>query len=157
MPGAQMFGPGLIEVYTEKYGMEYTKAYKDEKPNQYLVDRHWHDIFPLMKKRYLFSGVENFLLYDLWQDGHVNENVFAYSNGCGNERTLVFYNNKYDRAHGWIKQSDPFAVKTGNKDEIRLESRSISQGLLLNAEDDKFCIFQEHKSGLWFIRRSKEI
>ena len=157
MPGLPMFGHGQIEGYTEKYGMEYTKAYKDEKPNQYLVDRHWHDIFPLMKKRYLFSGVENFLLYDLWQDGHVNENVFAYSNGCGNERTLVFYNNKYDRAHGWIKQSDPFAVKTGNKDEIRLESRSISQGLLLNAEDDKFCIFQEHKSGLWFIRRSKEI
>ena len=157
MPGLPMFGHGQIEGYTEKYGMEYTKAYKDEKPNQYLVDRHWHDIFPLMKKRYLFSGVENFLLYDLWQDGHVNENVFAYSNGCGNERTLVFYNNKYDRAHGWIKQSDPFAVKTGNKDEIRLESRSISQGLLLNGEDDKFCIFQEHKSGLWFIRRSKEI
>ena len=157
MPGLPMFGHGQIEGFTEKYGMEYTKAYKDEKPSQYLVDRHWRDIFPLMKKRYLFSGVENFYLYDLWQDGNVNENVFAYSNGCGNERTLVFYNNKYDQAHGWIKQSDPFAVKTGNGDEVRLETRSISEGLLLNGEDDKFCIFQEHKSGLWYIRRSKEI
>ncbi|MCQ2576793.1 MAG: alpha-amylase family glycosyl hydrolase, partial [Treponema sp.] len=157
MPGLPMFGHGQIEGYTEKYGMEYTKAYKNETPNQYLVDRHWHDIFPLMKKRYLFSGVENFYLYDLWQDGNVNENVFAYSNGCGNERTLVFYNNKYDQAHGWIKQSDPFAVKTGNGDEIRLESRSISEGLNLTAEDDKYVIMQEHRSRQWFIRKSSEI
>jgi len=157
MPGLPMFGHGQIEGFTEKYGMEYTKAYKDEKPSQYLVDRHWHDIFPLMKKRYLFSGVENFLLYDLWQDGNVNENVFAYSNGCGNERTLVFYNNKYDQAHGWIKQSDPYAIKTGNGDEINLTSRSISEGLNLTAEDDKYVIMQEHKSRLWFIRKSSEI
>ncbi|MCQ2583228.1 MAG: alpha-amylase family glycosyl hydrolase [Treponema sp.] len=157
MPGLPMFGHGQIEGYTEKYGMEYTKAYKNETPNNYLVDRHWQDIFPLMKKRYLFSGVENFLLYDLWQDGHVNENVFAYSNGAGSERTLVFYNNKYDQAYGWIKQSDPYAVKTGNGDEISLVTRSISEGLNLTAEDDKYCIFRENRSGLWFIRKSSEI
>ena len=137
--------------------MEYTKAYKDEKPSQYLVDRHWHDIFPLMKKRYLFSGVDNFLFYDLWENGHVNENVFAYSNGAGDERAVVFYNNKYDRAAGWIKQSDPYAVKTGNGDEVVMMSRSISEGLNLTAEDDKYCIFQEHRSRLWFIRKSREV
>ncbi len=157
MPGLPMFGHGQIEGFTEKYGMEYTRAYKDEQPNQYLVDRHWREIFPLMKKRYLFSGVENFLFYDLWQDGTVNENVFAYSNGCGNERTFVVYNNKYDRAYGWIKQSDPYAVKTGNGDETTLTSRSISEGLNLNAEDDKYCIFRENRSNLWFIRKSSEI
>ena len=157
MPGLPMFGHGQIEGFTEKYGMEYTKAYKDEKPSQYLVDRHWHDIFPLMKKRYLFSGVDNFLFYDLWQDGQVNENVFAYSNGCGNERAIVFYNNKYEQAHGWIKFSDPYAVHTGNGDEVRMENRSIAQGLNLTAEDDKYCIFQEHKSKQWFIRKSSEI
>ena len=157
MPGLPMFGHGQIEGFTEKYGMEYTKAYKDEKPSQYLVDRHWHDIFPLMKKRYLFSGVDNFLLYDLWEDGHVNENVFAYSNGAGDERAIVFYNNKYDRAAGWIKMSDPYAVKTGNGDEVVMKTRSVSEGLNLTAEDDKYCIFQEHKSRLWFIRKSSEI
>ena len=157
MPGLPMFGHGQIEGFTEKYGMEYTKAYKDEKPSQYLVDRHWHDIFPLMKKRYLFSGVDNFLFYDLWEDGHVNENVFAYSNGAGDERAVVFYNNKYDQAHGWIKQSDPYAVKTGNGDEVVMKSRSISEGLNLTAEDDKYCIFQEHRSRLWFIRKSSEV
>ena len=157
MPGLPMFGHGQIEGFTEKYGMEYTKAYKDEKPSQYLVDRHWREIFPLMKKRYLFSGVENFLFYDLWQDGVVNENVFAYSNGCSGERTFVVYNNKYDRAYGWIKQSDPYAVKTGNGEETKLVSRSISEGLNLNAEDDKYCIFRENRSNLWFIRKSSEI
>ena len=157
MPGLPMFGHGQIEGFTEKYGMEYTKAYKDEKPSQYLVDRHWHDIFPLMKKRYLFSGVENFLLYDLWENGHVNENVFAYSNGAGSERTVVFYNNKYDRASGWIKQSAPYAVKTGNGDEIKLVTRSISEGLGLSNDDNKYCIFQEHRSRLWYIRKSSEI
>ena len=157
MPGLPMFGHGQIEGFTEKYGMEYTKAYKDEKPSQYLVDRHWREIFPLMKKRYLFSGVDNFLFYDLWQDGQVNENVFAYSNGAGQERVFVVYNNKYDRAYGWIKQSDPYAVKTGNGEETTLTSRSISEGLNLNGEDDKYCIFREHRSGLWFIRKSSEI
>ena len=157
MPGLPMFGHGQIEGFTEKYGMEYTKAYKDEKPSQYLVDRHWREIFPLMKKRYLFSGVENFLFYDLWQDGVVNENVFAYSNGAGSERVFVVYNNKYDRAYGWIKQSDPYAVKTGNGEETTLTSRSISEGLNLNGEDDKYCIFREHRSNLWFIRKSSEI
>lgn len=157
MPGLPMFGHGQIEGFTEKYGMEYTKAYKDEKPSQYLVDRHWHDIFPLMKKRYLFSGVDNFLIYDLWQDGNVNENVFAYSNGTEKERTLVFYNNKYDKAYGWIKQSDPYAVHTGNGEETKLISKSISEGLNLTSEDDKYCIFQEHKTRLWYIRKSSEI
>ena len=155
MPGLPMFGHGQIEGFTEKYGMEYMKAYKDEQVNQGLVDRHWHDIFPLMKKRYLFANVENFLFYDLWENDHVNENVFAYSNGCGNERTVVFYNNKYDRACGWIKQSNPFAVKTENGTE--LITRSISEGLNLTAEDDKYCIFREHRSGLWYIRKSSEI
>ncbi|MBP5751457.1 MAG: alpha-amylase, partial [Treponema sp.] len=97
MPGLPMFGHGQIEGFEEKYGMEYTRAYRDEKPDQGLVDRHWHDIFPLLHKRYLFSGVENFLFYDVWNNGQVNANIFAYSNGAGSERTIVFYNNKYER------------------------------------------------------------
>ncbi len=155
MPGLPMFGHGQIEGFTEKYGMEYTKAYKDEKPNQWLVDRHWREIFPLMHKRHIFANVENFLFYDLWDNGHVNENVFAYSNSCGNEYAVVFYNNKYERASGWIKQSDPYAVKTA--DGIQMRSRSISEGLNLTSEDDKYLIFREHRSNLWYIRKSSEI
>lgn len=159
MPGLPMFGHGQIEGFTEKYGMEFTKAYKNETPDQNLINRHWHDIFPLMKKRYIFANVENFLFYDVWDNGHVNENIFAYSNSAGNEYSVVFYNNKYERAQGWIKQSCEYAVKIGEGEEqhVEMRSKSISEGLNLHAEDDKFCIFREHRSGLWFVRRSREI
>lgn len=155
MPGLPMFGHGQIEGFEEKYGMEYTKAYRNETPDQDLYNRHCHDIFPLMKKRYLFSQSEDFLFYDVWDNGHVNENVFAYSNRAGNEYAVVFYNNKYERASGWIKQSCEYAVKTG--ENIRLESRSLSEGLGLTDDSENYLIFQEQRSGLWFVRKSSDI
>lgn len=155
MPGLPMFGHGQIEGFEEKYGMEYTKAYRDEKPNEGLIARHWHDIFPLMKKRWLFAQVEDFLFYDVWGDGFVNENIFAYTNRVGGEGSLIFYNNKYERAAGWIKQSCEYAVKVG--DGVELRSRSVSEGLGLTAEDDKYCIMFEHRTGLWYVRQSRKI
>ena len=104
MPGLPMFGHGQIEGYKEKYGMEYSRAYWDERPNQWLVDEHHRRIFPLLKKRYLFSGVDNFHLFDLVADNHVHESAFCYINGTEHEKALVLYNNQYDsveigRAH----------------------------------------------------------
>ena len=32
MPGLPMFGHGQLEGFTEKYGMEYRRAYRDESP-----------------------------------------------------------------------------------------------------------------------------
>ena len=158
MPGLPMFGHGQIEGFEEKYGMEYTKAYKNETPDIGLVNRHWHDIFPLMKKRYIFADVTNFLFYDVWNEGVVQENIFAYSNSFGSEYAVVFYNNKYERSYGWIKQSVPYMVKTGSGEhDVQTCTRSISQGLGLTAEDDKYCIFQEQHSGLWYVRSSTEI
>ena len=158
MPGLPMFGHGQIEGFEEKYGMEYTRAYRDEQPDGGLVDRHWHDIFPLMHKRYLFAGVENFLFYDVWENGVVNENIFAYSNSVGGESTIVFYNNKYERASGWIKQSCEYAVKTGaGENDKQLVSRSLAEGVGLSSGSDHFCIFREHRTGLWYVRRSDDI
>ena len=155
MPGLPMFGHGQIEGFEEKYGMEYTRAYRDEKPDEGLVGGHWQLIFPLMKKRYLFAQVEDFLFYDVWDNGHVNENIFAYSNRCGDEYAVVFYNNKYEGASGWIKQSCEYAVKTGGGTVMK--SRSISEGLGLTAEDDKYLIFRESRSNLWYVRKSSDI
>ena len=157
MPGLPMFGHGQIEGFEEKYGMEYTRAYRDEKPDEGLVNGHWQLIFPLMKKRWLFAQVEDFLFYDVWDNGRVNENVFAYSNRVGNEAAVVFYNNKYDSASGWIKQSCEYAVKTGRGDEKVMTSRSISEGLGLTAEDDKYLIFRESRANLWYVRKSSDI
>ena len=109
-----------------------------------------------MRQRRLFSEVEHFLLYDFWTDGQVNENVFAWSNVYGNSRSLVLYNNKYERAAGWINISAAYAVK-GDDDEKRLMQRTLAQGLQLTVAPNRFVLFQEQHSKLWFIRKNSEI
>lgn len=157
MPGTPMFGHGQVEGFREKYGMEYRRAYWDEHEDDELRRRHEHEIFPLMHKRYLFAEVRNFYLYDLWtQHGHVNQNVFAYSNQAGHERALVLYNNAYDRAIGWIKTSAGYAVKQadGNK---TIAQKDLGVALGLTAADNRYVFLREHNAGLWFIRRSSEM
>ena len=158
LPGLPMFGHGQVEGFNEKYGMEYRRAYWDERPDEWLVGRHEREIFPLLHRRHLFAGVEHFLLYDfLGVDGGVNEDVFAYSNHAGDERSLVVIHNKYASARGWIRTSVAYSVKTGQGDERRLTRRRLAEGLGLTAEDDYFCIFRDQALGLEFIRSSKEL
>jgi hypothetical protein len=157
MPGLPMFGHGQIEGFTEKYGMEYRRAYRDEQPDGFLVDRHEREIFPLMKRRYLFSGSASFRIYDLFcEGGSVNENVFAYTNrvwtGGGFERALIFYNNSYYETAGWIKVSDPAVPCEGG-----VKRDSLSEGLAVHGEDKYFTLLREQKSNLWFIRSSKAL
>ena len=156
MPGLPMIGHGQIEGFAEKYGMEYSRAYWDETPDWDLVARHEREIFPLMKRRSLFAGSENFLIYDLVRDGHVNENVFAYSNAEGSGRGLVLYNNAYNRAEGRIRQSAPFAVKEpgGSK---RTENRTLAEGLGVRNDTNWFTVFREQASGLHYIRANREL
>jgi len=153
MPGLPMFGHGQIEGFEEKYGMEYRRSYKDEKPDGYMLDRHEHEIFPLMKRRYLFSGSENFRLYDLYTDGgSVNENVFAYSNRVGDEKALIFFNNSYYETNGWIRVSDPAIPCGGGK-----RRDTLSEAIGIHGENQYFTLMREQKSNLWFIRSSKSI
>lgn len=101
MPGLPMFGHGQVEGLHEKYGMEYRRPKWDESPNADLVRRHEREIFPILRKRYLFSGVDAFALYDfVTEDGNVDEDVYAYSNRYGNETALVLYNNKWKTTRG---------------------------------------------------------
>ena len=121
MPGLPMVGHGQVEGFTEKYGMEYKRAYYDEDPDTALVDRHMREIFPLMRRRYLFSQVDHFALYDCVDaGGHVNENVLAYSNRSGDQRTVVLVNNAYEGARGTIRDSVPFNQnRTGEAADLR--------------------------------------
>ena len=154
MPGLPMFGHGQVEGFEEKYGMEYRKAYRDEQPDLGFVERHKWDIFPLVRKRYLFSGVANFYLYDYYNnDGNVNENVLAYSNRSGDEQALIFYNNSYERASGWVKTSSAFKDKRSNN----LLQKNIADGLALTNGENRFLIFREHKSNLEYIRKISDI
>ncbi len=158
MPGLPMFAHGQMEGFNEKYGMEYRTAKWDEQPDQELIERHEREIFPLMKRRHLFSDVKNFLLYDFFTpEGLVNENVFAYSNRAGDERSLVIYQNKYESARGWVRSSAAFSVKTGEGDDRTLIQKDLGEGLGLNRDDGYFTIFRDHVSGLEYIRHSREL
>jgi hypothetical protein len=129
--------------------MEYRKAYWDETPDRGLIDHHERVIFPLMRKRYLFAEVDQFLLYDLYApEGYVNEEVFAYSNGKGMEHALIIYHNKYAETRGWIKISCGYM----NKASGQIEQRSLGEGLDLHWNDQNYVIFHDVNSGLDYIR-----
>jgi hypothetical protein len=159
MPGLPMIGHGQIEGFEEKYGMEYRRAYRDESPDYGLIERHEREIFPLLRRRRLFSGVERFLLYDLVApDGSVNENVFAYSNGDGAENALVLYNNAYPRAQGRIRESCAYAEKLpGGQKRLARSTLASALGLFGGGERGRFVVMREQRSNLWFIRRSDDI
>jgi len=157
LPGLPMCGHGQVEGLTEKYGMEYRRAYRDEQPDEQLVRRHEREIFPLQRRRRLFAEVEHFLLYDFFTpEGRVNEDVFAYSNRAGDERSLVVYHNKYASTRGWVRMSVGFAAKTGRGEERAMTQSNLAAGLGLHA-DGSFCIFRDHTAGLEYIRASQEL
>jgi len=152
LPGLPMFGHGQIEGFHEKYGMEYARAYYDEQPDDHLVDRHYREIFPIMKKRPLFAEVCNFFLYDVYTpDGSVNENVFAYSNTLGNDKALFIYNNTITHVDGWVKTS------SGYRKHGEILQSTLLEGLGLQAETDSFIVFRDHACGLEFIRSAAQI
>jgi hypothetical protein len=159
LPGLPMFGHGQIEGYREKYGMEYRYAKWNESIDEGLVQGHEWRIFPLTHRRYIFAEVDNFLLYDFYTpEGHVNEDVFAYSNRTGDpynpdasERGLVVYHNKYADTRGWLKTSAAYMDKmSGN-----LVQKTLGEGLGLPS--DGYAIFKDYVSGLEYIRSCQEL
>jgi glycosidase len=156
MPGLPMIGHGQVDGFAEKYGMEYRRAYRDEQPDGWLIERHEREIFPLFHRRYLFAEVTDFLLYDVYDpSGWVNEDVFAYSNRHADERALIVYHNKFAEAKGWIKTSAGFSVADGGG--RRIVQKSLGEGLGLHHDGDWWTLLREQRSGLEFLRRSSEI
>ena len=157
LPGLPMFGHGQIEGYSEKYGMEFQRAYWDETPDPYLVERHQREVFPLLHRRALFAGVDNFLLYDFFTPGGwVNEDVYAFSNRVGDQSALVVFNNKYAQTEGWIRWSTAFRSKNP-ADGDRLVQRSLAEGLGLSVASNTFIIFRNQLTNLESIRPSQEL
>ncbi len=156
MPGLPMFGHGQIEGFHEKYGMEYKRSYWEEEPDAHLIWLHEQRIFPILRRRWLFSGSENFVLYDFYAGDAVDENVFAYSNRVGDQRGLVLYHNSYATTAGWIRESAAFAVKTQGE-ETELRRTTISEALDLNAGAGIYYSFKDHTLGLTFLREGHEL
>lgn len=152
LPGLPMFGHGQIEGYREKYGMEYRRAKWEEWPNEGLIKGHEWKIFPLLHRRRVFAEVENFLLYDFYTpEGHVNEDVFAFSNRLGDERGLVVYHNKYAATRGWVKTSCAYMDKAAGK----LVQKTLAEGLSLPGEG--YAIFRDYTTHLEYIRPCREL
>ncbi|MBU1100946.1 MAG: alpha-amylase [Bacteroidetes bacterium] len=157
LPGLPMFAHGQVEGFTEKYGMEYQRAYYNETPKTWLIERHEREIFPLMKKRYLFSDVVNFWLFDFLDSfGSINENVFAFVNTHGHEGALIFYNNKYERAAGHIKMSAPKLILDGDGNKSTTK-KSLADALNLSNDSNIFYSVREHLSGKEFLLNGSEI
>jgi glycosidase len=156
MPGLPMFGHGQIEGFTEKYGMEYRRAYWDETVDDEMVRRHEREIFPLMRRRKLFSGAANFAFYDfIVPEGWVDENVFAYSNRAGDERAIILYNNAYNTTVGHIHTSTPINVGTG--EESFMARKSLGEALALNTAENVIYALREFRSGLEYLRGGRQL
>jgi glycosidase len=156
MPGLPMFGHGQVEGYMEKYGMEYRRAYRDEAVDQGLVARHEREIFPIMRKRHIFSGARYFALYDFTvPEGWVNENVFAYSNRAGGERALIIYNNAYESTCGHVQTST--AINEGPADAPQLRRLSLAEALDLNTDSRCYYIVRDHRSGLEYLHYARQL
>ena len=152
LPGLPMFGHGQFEGFREKYGMEYSKAYYDEVENEYFVQEHLRRISPLLKKRYLFSGVENFNLYDAYNNGNIEESIYAYSNGVPGDRNLVLVNNSYYRISANVKTS----VNKLNA-EGKLVTESLADNLKLHFGGRNYMIYEDFNTKLTYIVPSVKI
>ena len=155
LPGLPMFGHGQVEGFSERYGMEYRRAYHDESPDTWLVARHERQISPLLHRRGLFAEVQDFRLYDFYtESGFVNEDVFAYSNRSGNDRALVLFNNRYARAEGWIRVSSAYSEKSHDGGRS-LRQSSLSEALC--PDPSMFLAAREAVTGLEYLFSGGEI
>ncbi|MCU0607318.1 MAG: alpha-amylase family glycosyl hydrolase [Candidatus Edwardsbacteria bacterium] len=151
LPGLPMFGHGQVEGFYEKYGMEYGRSYWDEHVDQGFVERHQREIFPLLRRRRLFSGAAEFLLYDVVDgDGRVHQDVYAYSNRRGGDAALVVYNNSFERHAGWIDRSVPYRPGGGPP-----RTRSLAEGLGL--APDGWYSFRDLTAGLEYLRTAEQL
>ena len=157
MPGLPMFGHGQVEGFTERYGMEYRRAYYEEMPDAELVARHGRQIAPLLHRRALFAQSHEFRLYDFFtDDGRVNEDVFAYSNRRDGERALVVYHNRYAQTRGWIRMSCAYAEKPGVGVRRQVQ-QTLGEGLGLSRDATKFLIYRDAVTGLEYLHRSRAL
>jgi glycosidase len=157
LPGLPMIGHGQVEGFTEKYGMEFRRARLDEPRNRSHIDRFEREIAPLLHQRRRYADAADFLLYDVvGEGGSVAEDVYAYSNGRGPDRSLVVYHNRYASASGWIRESVGYARKLpdGSKPLVR---RTLGEALELAPDDGRFVAFRDARSGLEFLRSAREV
>jgi hypothetical protein len=122
-----------------------------------LVARHTRQLFPLLRNRRIFADVENFLFYDFeCDDGAVDENVFAYSNEAGGERSLVLFNNRYGATNGRIRLSTGVADAPGNPDRTLVRT-TLGDGLRVPDDADACLVARDAVSGLEHVFSCRDL
>ena len=96
LPGLPMLGHGQLEGWGERYGHEFRRARWNEPIDGAHVLHFERTIVPLLRRRAAFSGTSRFHLYDAIDDGgHVNQDVYAFTNGSGPDRSLVLVHHRH--------------------------------------------------------------
>jgi len=116
LPGLPMLGHGQIEGLTEKYGMEYMRAYYSEGPDARLIARHEREITPLLQRRARFARAAGFRLLDLERpDGTVDDDVLAWVARGDGEPTLVMMHNRAAATRGRLRRAAPVRDTVGGR------------------------------------------
>ncbi len=157
LPGLPMFGHGQVEGFRERYGMEFQKARWDEPVDQSHADHFAWAIVPLLRRRSAFSGTTDFHLYDAHTDGGtVDENVYAFSNGSGGDRSLVLVNHRFGdttvRIDWSVEAAAPGGSGGGDRTSVRL-----AEALALDGGDDAIVRFVDQRSGFEIRRTAGEL
>ena len=158
LPGLPMFGHGQIEGFEERYGMEFRRALRDEPVDEGLEREHWRRIAPLLHVRGRFAGADEFLLFDCRDaSGHVNEDVFAWSNRDASGAALVLYLNRWSEARGRIRWSAAYAEKRADGSRP-LRQRTLLEGLgLAHVADEALLRCRDLVSGHEHLLRAREL
>jgi glycosidase len=157
LPGLPMLGHGQVEGFRERYGMEFRKARWDEPVDQSHADHFARAIVPLLRRRAAFSGTTDFHLYDAQRDGGgIDENVYAYSNGRGGDRSLVLVHHHFGDTTVRIDWSIA-AAAPGGSGGTALTSVRLAEALALTERDDEFVRLVDHRSGFELRRSAGEL
>jgi hypothetical protein len=162
LPGLPMLGHGQVEGFRERYGMEFRKARLQEPIDEGHAAHFERQIVPLLRRRRAFSGTARFRLYDaLADDGHVTEDVYAYSNGStasagGDDRSLVLVHHRFADATVRIDRSVRAAVE-GADGSRRLRSTRLADALELPRDGTVRVRFLDPRSGWETIRSVAEL
>jgi uridine kinase/glycosidase len=155
LPGLPMIGHGQIEGYRERYGMEFRRARWDEPIDEPHVAHFERVIVPLLRRRASFAGTERFRLYDAtgYEDAVV-ENVLAFSNGSGADRSLVLVHNRAGEVDIRIDRSAAWRSSTGAR---RLKHSTLAVALELPEDPAARVRLRDDRAGREEIRTVGEL
>jgi glycosidase len=155
LPGLPMLGHGQIEGFRERYGMEFRRARWDEPVDEAHAAHFRWAIVPLLRRRGAFSGTDRFRLYDALDDnGRVVDDVFAYTNGSGPDRSLVLVHHRQGDVTIRIDHSVASAQPGGGGPRTSIR---LAEALELPDDDDSPIRLVDHRFGFELQRTAGEL